>query len=169
MAVKNQRALTLLLAIGTLAGCSTMGVGNSEFSCAKEKTGMPCASVDEVYNKTNGSNWRPPAPAAKDAPTVEPHRAAAVTPMATPNFPAPVLEPAQVMRVWIAPWVDDNQSLHWPSYVFTEVTPRKWSFGNSDFVRARQLVPLQVDRRADSAETPVTAPSTTAQPVLPSR
>lgn len=168
MAVSHQRQLTLALAVIGLAGCSTMGVGNSEFSCSKEKTGMPCASVDEVYSKTNGANWRP-APVNKDKSANEIQRTATVSPMTAPNFPAPVLEPAQVMRVWVAPWVDDNQSLHWPSYVFTEVTPRKWSFGNSDFVRARQLVPLQIDRRADPAENPAPSPSSPAQPVLPSR
>ncbi|MDK9702561.1 MAG: TraV family lipoprotein [Sulfuritalea sp.] len=168
MAVNNKRQLILALAVVELAGCSAMGVGNSEFSCSKEKTGMPCASVDEVYGKTNGANWRP-APVSKDKQVNEPQRAATATPMTAPNFPAPVLEPAQVMRIWVAPWVDDAQSLHWPSYVFTEVTPRKWSFGNSDFVRARQLVPLQVDRRAEPGETPAAPTSPTAQPVLPSR
>jgi conjugal transfer pilus assembly protein TraV len=165
MAVDHKRQLTLAIVLVTgLAGCSVMGTGTAEFSCSKEKTGMPCASVDEVYAKTNGANWRP-VPASKDKSAEEVQRVAAVRPMTPPNFPAPVLEPAQVMRIWVAPWVDDNQSLHWPSYVFTEVTPRKWSFGNSDFVRARQLTPVQIDHRAEPTVEP-TSPAG-LQPVIP--
>lgn len=60
-----------------------------------------------------------------------------------PNGPRPVLEPAQVMRVWISPWTDQSGNLNWPGYVYTEVTPRRWSFGEDSVGRAPALVPLQ--------------------------
>jgi conjugal transfer pilus assembly protein TraV len=142
-----------------------MGIGSSEFACSKEReTGIPCASPQEVYAKTNGSNWQQKSSAnsANQPNQAAIERVASVTPMTPPNYPAPVLEPARVMRIWIAPWVDEAQSLHWPSYVFTEVTPRKWSYGNNDFSTSRQLVPVQLAPRQDpSAEA---APSPTATP-----
>ncbi len=59
----------------------------------------------------------------------------------TPNLPLPILEPARVMRIWIAPWEDSRKDLHWPSYLFTEIQPRKWSFGKSEFTGSRPVVP----------------------------
>jgi conjugal transfer pilus assembly protein TraV len=60
---------------------------------------------------------------------------------ASPNLPLPVLEPARVMRIWIAPWEDGKKDLHWPSYLFTEIQPRKWSFGQSEFTGTRPVIP----------------------------
>lgn len=60
---------------------------------------------------------------------------------ASPNLPLPILEPAKVMRIWIAPWEDSKKDLHWPSYLFTEIQPRKWSFGKSEFTGSRPVVP----------------------------
>jgi len=60
---------------------------------------------------------------------------------ASPNLPLPVLEPAKVMRIWIAPWEDSKKDLHWPSYLFTEIQPRKWSFGKSEFTGSRPVIP----------------------------
>jgi len=37
--------------------------------------------------------------------------------------------PAQVMRIWFAPWTDDRGDLHRPSYVYTEVDGRRWAIG----------------------------------------
>lgn len=59
----------------------------------------------------------------------------------SPNLPLPVLEPAKVMRIWIAPWEDSKKDLHWPSYLFTEIQPRKWSFGKSEFTGSRPVIP----------------------------
>jgi len=136
-----------------VAGCSVLGVGQSESTCSKDRErGMPCASVDEVYKKTNGPNWKAQLQendGRKGQAAPAPQRPASVLPIGSPQWPTPVLEPAQVMRVWIAPWVDDQKSLHWPSYVFTEVTPRTWSYGKADFRQARQLTPLQIDHRPE--------------------
>jgi len=60
---------------------------------------------------------------------------------ASPNLPLPVLEPAKVMRIWIAPWEDSKKDLHWPSYLFTEIQPRKWSFGKTEFTGSRPVIP----------------------------
>lgn len=60
---------------------------------------------------------------------------------ASPNLPLPILVPAKVMRIWIAPWEDSKKDLHWPSYLFTEIQPRKWSFGKSEFTGSRPVIP----------------------------
>jgi conjugal transfer pilus assembly protein TraV len=83
-----------------------------------------------------------PEKAARDKPSALPlplHLPIAQS--ASPNLPLPVLEPAKVMRIWIAPWEDSKKDLHWPSYLFTEIQPRKWSFGKSEFTGSRPVIP----------------------------
>jgi hypothetical protein len=113
---------------------------------------------------TSGDDWRnvleqsssageqsvnsAPAPAPVDVPTaVEMARQ-----MALPaGSPTPVMEPAQAMRIWIAPWVDVNQDLHWPEYVFTEVTPRRWTWGEKPIRSSTMAAPVLM--RGNSRDT----------------
>ncbi len=43
--------------------------------------------------------------------------------------PTPVRTPAQVMRVWMAPWEDTRGVLHVGGYHFVEVAARRWTIG----------------------------------------
>lgn len=87
--------------------------------------------------------------------------------------PIPLRVPAQVMRIWLAPWEDENADLHASGYVFTEITPRTWSLaaGPDRFSNAL-LKPLQVQQRvvpsgAEAAPRP-RRPSTCAGEDCPS-
>ena len=57
----------------------------------------------------------------------------------------PLREAPQVMRIWIAPWVDAQDNLNWSGYVFTEITPKRWSFGEQE-VRHQGMAPAFVPR-----------------------
>jgi conjugal transfer pilus assembly protein TraV len=62
--------------------------------------------------------------------------------------PIPLRVPAQVMRLWLAPWEDENADLHASGYVFTEITPRTWSLASGpDRFSDALLKPLQVEER----------------------
>ena len=43
--------------------------------------------------------------------------------------PTPVRTPAQVMRVWVAPWEDTRGVLHIGGYHYVEVVARRWTLG----------------------------------------
>ena len=45
-----------------------------------------------------------------------------------PNRPVPVRTPAQIMRIWVGPYVDSNGDLVAPGIVYTEIEPRKWIY-----------------------------------------
>jgi conjugal transfer pilus assembly protein TraV len=69
-----------------------------------------------------------------------------------PQGPVPLRLPAQIMRVWIAPWEDSTGNLHAPGYVYTEIEPRRWSIGHADSrVANTVLAPLQVEDRSGTA------------------
>lgn len=58
--------------------------------------------------------------------------------------PMAVLEPAQVMRVLVTAYTDQNGYANMPGYVYVEVTPRQWSFGEAANQRPSRVVPLKL-------------------------
>jgi conjugal transfer pilus assembly protein TraV len=71
-----------------------------------------------------------------------------------PESPLPILQPAEVARIWIAPWMDDNQDLHWPGYIFTEITPRRWAFGENAVGTIKPVLPVLIDNGQTSKKRP---------------
>lgn len=144
------RPLVLVLVPALLTACA---IGKRDFDCPGMPDGAICKSPQEVYKLTNNADRVQPdgsdgqsAAAVKSAAT-----ASALVPktMVEPiTQPMPVLEPAQTMRAWIAPWIDKRGDLHFPSLLFTEVTPRRWALGEAAGREARILVPLAVDSSA---------------------
>ena len=85
-----------------------------------------------------------------------------------PEGPVPIRLPAQVLRVWIAPWEDAHGDLHAPGYVYTEVVPRRWSLGEPAAASATQrITPLQVQHRSEGTAAPRTARPTSPEPTRP--
>lgn len=84
----------------------------------------------------------------------------------------PVREPAQVMRIWIAPWIDKNDDLHYPSYLFTEIQPRRWTFGKQAFAGRGVVVPhkdfASTEPQRSTASAAEQAPRASAKPATPS-
>jgi conjugal transfer pilus assembly protein TraV len=148
----------------SFAGCASTG-WKSEYACPGMPNGVICKSPTEVYKMTENTD-RLSGEAEGGAQSGKRSESAGMnaergsrliptqvsTGRSTPREALPILEPAKVMRVWIAPWIDAKQDLHMPGYVFTEVTPRRWSFGEAAATNGRPLVPLQVDMRASASE-----------------
>lgn len=159
------RATVLIMAVVvSAAGCGTVG-WKSDYACPGMPNGVICKSPTEVYKMTENTDrlsgdTSEADPARRRTPEDAPRAARGnrlipsqvSTGRNAPREALPILEPAKVMRVWIAPWIDAKQDLHMPGYVFTEVTPRRWSFGEAAAVTGKPLVPLQVDMRGPVGE-----------------
>jgi conjugal transfer pilus assembly protein TraV len=144
------KKFTKLMMVGTVAyivsGCSAMGIGESEFSCNEIDNGLPCASVETVYELTNTDSYKENIEQYKYENGIE-----GSNPSNTANMPkaptdvsaeyiprvipkpvkgtVPVRTPAQVMRIYVAPWESKSGDLNVPGYVYTEVEPRRWMIG----------------------------------------
>jgi conjugal transfer pilus assembly protein TraV len=121
------RTFTSLAAILALTGCASMFGGNNETVCNGNQ-GVPCTSIRSAYQMSNhttqfASGTGQGASTMADAPVA----AVSVSLPQPVAQPMPVLEPAQVMRVWVNRWVDASGNLNYPSLVFSEVTPRRWA------------------------------------------
>lgn len=160
-----QGKVIVLALAAVLAGCGGTG-WKAEYSCPGMPSGVMCKSPIEVYKMTENASQVTRESGSGNALNQDANTDASKTqsPAATagalrhipsqvsagrdvPRDAMPILEPAKVMRVWIAPWIDGKQDLHMPGYVFTEVTPRRWSFGEAAAFRGKPLVPLQVDMK----------------------
>lgn len=157
--MKRSCVLAAFLPIALLSGCSSWlnPAGDDEFSCPGMPQGIICKSPMAVYKSTN---QMPPLtdsdmPIGQKVPKVQSgddlgktassERAVKVSngmpgPQVT-DLARPVRVPAQVMRIWIAPWIDSKDDLHFPSYLFTEVQPRTWTFGKTEFAGRGMVVP----------------------------
>jgi hypothetical protein len=85
-----------------------------------------------------------------------------------PEGPVPIRLPAQVLRVWIAPWEDAHGDLHAPGYVYTEIVPRRWSLGEPAAATTTQrITPLQVQHRSEGTGPPRPSRPAPAEPARP--
>lgn len=66
--------------------------------------------------------------------------------------PLAVLNPAKVMRVLVASYKDKNGNLNMPGYVYVQVEPEKWSFGEAANMRPSRVVPLEIRKKTQEEE-----------------
>lgn len=165
----------LVLAVGLLAGCSSLNPYQNDFGCEGHPEGVNCKSTREVYrltdykealgpedkgdpkDKKNRKQEKQPGQAAT-SPAPDP-AAAAVQGLGYEG-PIPLRTSAQVMRIWLAPWESQDGALHMPSYLYVEVAERKWAVGEAKMEVAPQIMPLQVE----AVEPPERAPASRPQP-----
>jgi len=141
-----------------LSGCSMLNTGKDEYGCPGMPGGVQCMSARDVYAATNdGHVPRPIKPeAAKVLANVEKTTGTpealshtqdtAMDGYVAPNLPdrpIPIRTPAQVMRIWVAPWEDTNGDLIVTGYVYTEIEARRWVIGDSTPQTEPILHPLQ--------------------------
>lgn len=172
------RGLAVAVAAALAAGCTA--VGQPDFSCNGMPGNVTCLDAMTVYELTSD----PALDAAVRAEVarlseagetqidtkalvaqIKQQRAythtGSTTLMAPLTQPMPVLEPARVVRIWVAPWIDTKGDLHMPGYLFSEITPRRWSFGEAEVGNTRVLTPMQVERDTGAAPTTGRAPAAT--------
>lgn len=137
-----------ILALLALAGCS------AKYGCKGLPDDPTCLSAVEAYKATDRTPVKPDDADGKteSKPNSNSPMAAAVrSPESAPNpkidDPTPLRTPAQVMRIWIAPWEDADGDLNVSGYVYTELEPRRWMIGKSAPTLTPVIAPLQVRHR----------------------
>lgn len=150
-------ALALMLGTSVLTGCSSLALGDGEFSCKMENGGVPCASTSQMYEMTN--NGQTLAKLArekqleKEDKTVDDGTKNGQSDFVLDNYvtnrlpdePIPVRTPPQVMRIWVAPYEDKEGDFVMSGYVYTEVSPRRWTLGvnSQDIHDSNTFSPLE--------------------------
>ena len=146
-----KKILFFVLAGSLLSGCSIFNPGgSSDFSCPGMPSGVTCKTPREVYNTPDDSSGGKKTSGKKSKSNM-PIYINALKPQ-DDLTPIPVLEQAQVMRIWIAPWTDKNKDLPWPGLVFTQIQPRQWTVGEDSFNGVEPPVPHQMFSSAQPAQ-----------------
>lgn len=147
----KSKVLMILSGALLLSGCTS--IGGDKYSCSGIPDGVQCMSARDVYSATNDGNIprsvKPGEEIAKSSSTGDSVIDNYVTPR-LPNRPVPIRTPAQVMRIWIAPWEDTNGDLIVTGYVYTEIEPRKWVIGEGIQQDVPMLKPLQTIKPINS-------------------
>lgn len=175
--MKKRLILALMgVSVASLSGCATLNTADSDKFACPGQPGVICKTPVQVYEMTGGAlpengSGIPTVTTEKDEKDGDPGKRAEGATHAVmkdqkhlqpvTGAPVPVREPARVMRIWVAPWIESKtDALHWPSYVYVEVEPRKWSFGINDFRGLKPGIPLV--RKSHPADVPPQAPQPAA-------
>lgn len=183
------------MAVVVLGGCaSTFNTAeNSQYSCPGMPMNVTCKTPSAVYKSTQGELAetefdKPIAGTRQQANHQVATVMAAGSPM--PSMPSPgalignhmansvtadigvkpVREPARVVRIWIAPWIDKNDNLNLAQYQYTEVKPRTWTVGKPEGrAGGGYIIPRQAVRAASAgtASTQPTPARATNLPAIP--
>jgi conjugal transfer pilus assembly protein TraV len=168
-----RRAVLLLLPV--LSACANMAGldGKSEFAC-KAPDGVVCTSVSGVYANTLAGTLpaRHAGTASPDAvprsasdtdpkpPVAEPRPYGASPPAGTaPAAGTPLLSPPRVLRLWLAPWVDEDGDLHDQAYLYVMWHRGEWQLGHTEAGVRSQFAPI-----APISAVPVAAPTGARSP-----
>ena len=108
----------IILLVPIIQGCSLFGVGEAEYACPEPGKGV-CKSARQIYKDTDSTPTESLTPIPSRTPSEPDLRL--VTPEAVPNR-----TPAQILRIWMAPWVDKQGNWHSGGVVMTDITPRDW-------------------------------------------
>jgi conjugal transfer pilus assembly protein TraV len=141
--------------------------GKSEFAC-RAPDGVVCTSVSGVYaNSVAGTlpaMWEgTPQSAAHESATGTDSKHSADLPRpyraippasAAPAAGTPLLSLPRVLRLWLAPWVDEDGDLHDQAYLYVMWHRGEWQLGHTEAGVRRQFAPI-----APVSAPPMNAPA----------
>ncbi|WP_395756368.1 type IV conjugative transfer system lipoprotein TraV [Edwardsiella ictaluri] len=165
--VRCLKMLGAVAALSMLAGCSAFSIGSDEYGCPGMPNGVQCMSARDVYASTNDGNVPRPMKQEEGEPKANSKGSSNVSASSPksgdpvidtyvaprlPDRPIPIRTPAQVMRIWVAPWEDTNGDLIVTGYVYTEIEPRRWVIGDGTPQTEPVLRPLQTVKNESKSE-----------------
>lgn len=127
------------LSVVLVSGCTSMMHGEPDFACNEGKNNGVCTSARDVYQNRNLDPITQRAGSSEDRDDQDEdiiikyvEKNTHPYPVINLDGPIPIRTPAITMRIWVAPWQDDQGDLHVPGLIYTEVEPRKWAVGEGN-------------------------------------
>lgn len=166
----NRALLLAALMPALLAGCAGMSglSGSTDHLACHAPKGVLCSSISGVYANSvagtlpsqqvnHGGELRHPAPATGGD--------VYATPSAYVKAPAsgePVLSPPRVLRVWIAPWKDQDGDLRDQEYVYVMWDRGNWQLAHTERQIEHEYAPIR-PLTVPGASSKAASPSTLAE------
>ena len=150
MVDKRFLKITIIAIAGIMQGCSFMGIGKGDFDCPGGVDGVRCMSARQVYQATESSDYVKTKEEQKEADNKNNQTTSTglshTSEVAVPRIeqPIPIRTQAKVMRIWMAPWEDEDGDLHADGYMYTEIESRRWNLGDRFKSPSSEISPLSV-------------------------
>lgn len=139
-----------------LTGCA-LGQGN--YGCPANRDGVRCLSTREVYQQTHQGKGPPPTqikngkiinpPPVNTSEQTLPVTRESLVIADLSDSKVPIRTAAHIMRIWIAPWEDQQGDLVLSGYVYTEIEPRRWRVGLTPAKINNSLTPLKASQNQE--------------------
>lgn len=144
-----------------LTGCVSMTglTESSKFAC-KAPAGTTCTSVSGVYTNSSLNN-APSRPASLQVDTSGVPAPAGATAFPVLAAGMPIRSQPRMLRIWMAPWRDEDDTLHDQAYMYVMVDPGKWLVE-----RSRDATVQKTMTRLQPLGKPRTAAASSSQPDL---
>lgn len=142
-----------------LTGCVSMTglTESSKFAC-KAPAGTTCTSVSGVYANSSLNN-APSRPASMQVDTSGVPAPAGATAFPVLAAGMPIRSQPRMLRIWMAPWRDEDDTLHDQAYMYVMVDPGKWLVE-----RSRDATVQKTMTRLQPLGKPRTAAASSSQP-----
>ncbi|MCU6501868.1 TraV family lipoprotein [Rugamonas sp. A1-17] len=142
-----------------LTGCVSMTglTESSKFAC-KAPAGTTCTSVSGVYANSSLNN-APSRPASLQVDTSGMPAPAGATAFPVLAAGMPIRSQPRMLRIWMAPWRDEDDTLHDQAYMYVMVDPGKWLVE-----RSRDATVQKTMTRLQPLGKPRTAAASSSQP-----
>lgn len=119
----------LLIAVLTLTGCSSLSGlqdAQSDFACSVDMTPR-CASLSTVHESLDKEESLGNAIVIREeSHSNAPSQSVAPLTVETPLM-SPKRAPEEILRIWIAPYIDKEGDLHAEHVIFTTVRTARWA------------------------------------------
>lgn len=165
----NTKILGLSVLMMALTGCSTLtGIdGGSKFAC-KAPEGVVCSSLFGVYSNAVADNL--PSSTRNE----QREAVAEAAPVANqgnskiqgrvPSSGEPIRTGQKVMRIWVAPFEDQDGDLHDQSYIYVVAHSGRWNIEHNQRQIMDAYRPTFIDPAANRSSSPA-APSSSRSEV----
>jgi len=117
----------------------------------RPRSGVRCLSARQVYQATESSDYvktKEETEGDENANKVQTitNGTRRDSQVALPRIeqPVPIRTQAKVMRIWMAPWEDDDGDLHADGYLYTEIESRRWNLGERIRSPGAAISPLSI-------------------------
>lgn len=115
-----------LVSAAALSGCISMSglTDSTKFAC-KAPAGTTCTSVSGVYANSSLNNG-PARPVSQQVDTSGVPSSAGATAFPVLAAGMPIRSQPRMLRIWMAPWRDEDDTLHDQAYMYVMVDPGQW-------------------------------------------
>jgi conjugal transfer pilus assembly protein TraV len=117
-----------LIIAALAAGCQPLTgiIGASESFACRAPDGVACSSVSGVHANLQAHNLPFQRQRAANAPVTPSPTGTALT---VPAAGDPLRSAGRTLRIWLAPWIDSDNTLHDQAFLYTQVSDDRWRIG----------------------------------------